>query len=183
VEAVKLAGWLGELGAGRFEDWDLVDPPPAALLHRWSVDSVEEALGQCREALRRWDGKSAKEGRESAPAAPGPLIHCLRFGAPSTDALPCLLAACGIGVVSTDRDALPDGATAAYDALVPDQAEGLLQSMDLDPSRVLIFADGAAAGRLRRFGRIVAFPTTFGRLRECCRLFLDRPRPDEACAS
>jgi len=80
AELVKVAIFLGRLAVGRWESWDLVRFPPAAVLDRLGVCEVEQLIRQTRSDVSRLaqfhpGGKSVSK-KAAAPVAQQAVAYC-----------------------------------------------------------------------------------------------------------
>lgn len=170
VELVKLAGFLGDLAAGQFEDWDLLDFPPPTVTRRLSLNSVDSILSQCREDLANIVAPQS-DGQEKTPAEPKKPVRTLaykRLGGEEIDFVPHLCAAAGIRVVNVSDD-LPDlEEPMLISAIYANASHVIARTRSLSTHNAIILTDVANAERLQDKGKIVTVPTSYQVFRENC---------------
>jgi HD-like signal output (HDOD) protein/ActR/RegA family two-component response regulator len=166
VELIKTAGFLGELVASHFENWDLIDIPPVSMLSRLGVQSIEATIKQCREDLQQISSFATKgmpvESKTSAVLSPlatrslaYKAVHC-----EPVDLMPFLLAACGTQVENLP-DEIPDDQPVVVNALNAAAHQVIRCLREPRKNDTIILADNDNAERLRDYGRVIMLPCAY----------------------
>jgi HD-like signal output (HDOD) protein/FixJ family two-component response regulator len=171
VELVKVSIGVAQLAVGRWSSWDLVEVPPADVLSRLRIASLDHVIEQIQKKLKGL-----------APAH----YHGSRPGEPARNSKRIAISYCNLGTDSFDcfRYMLPSLDLTPIDGTSNNNSVGdrvLVNGLGVSPARVmarlaapraddqyLLVVDSSAPEELERFGRLVRLPTSYASLSHTC---------------
>jgi hypothetical protein len=169
---------VGEIVASQFDDWDLIDIPPAPMLSRLGIQSIEMTVRQCRQDLKHitsfvTDGMPAGTRGSDSVAAPlnGEPLAYKRVHSESVDFIPHLLAATGRTIVSV-ADEIPDEEDVVVNTLGAAVHQVVKYLRRPRTNDTVIISDAENASRLKDLGRVMVLPCSYGQL---CQLLAAPP--------
>jgi hypothetical protein len=167
AELVKLAILLGRIAVGRWQNWDLVKFPPAALLDRLRIREVEQIVRQTRSDVSRLaqfhpGGKPIKK-KAPPPRSDKSAAYC-NFTGHDTDLVKEFLPALGL-------ELRPYSTTDLRQFNEPEIANCLgIEAAQFAVHRAdnisTIITDAARCDAFAHYAPTVGLPTSFGRLRD-----------------
>jgi HD-like signal output (HDOD) protein/ActR/RegA family two-component response regulator len=172
VELVKLAILVGRTAIGSWETWDWLDLPPGDLLEKLRLTSLSEIIAQTKEdvdvlATFHADGPAVAESI-SAPVATRVISYC-DLSQASCGLLEPLLGSIGIRLVKRVGDDLLAGTdNVLVNCLGNSTPPALLDVANSSRRRFLIVSDAASAEANKQYGRTIALPMSYSRLRTAC---------------
>lgn len=181
AEMIKLAIFIGNLASGRWEDWDVVQFPPANVLTRLKVRNLLDLVERTREDVRKlaeFRPEHLAPNLTKTPNAPLRSVPYCRLLTDGPDLLPPLLHSLGL---RTENVSLTDLAELTEPAIV--------NCLGADPARLvarrksnnslIAVCEPERFEIYQRFARAVEVPNSFGRIRSVL-ASLDSVKPHEA---
>jgi hypothetical protein len=166
TELVKVAVVLGRLAAGRWHSWDLVQLPPASVLKRLRIANVMEVLEGVigdLEKLAEFSLHPKDKDRCDEPSKQTRSIPYYSFTEREQDLFAALLPSLGFAPERNSREALPTLQGCILNCLsVPPKRLADQEVGD----RAVILAGQDRRESFSRFGKTVALPSSYGRLRD-----------------
>ena len=174
VELVKTAAFIGEVAAGHYERWDLIDVPPAAVLRRLKVQSIESLVEQCRhdlESIAEWNWDIAGKPAGFNAVVPQTVTSSIGYrclGQAQADLIPHVLACGGVQLTSAGDTGSEGESRALVNSLDIPLQQALVLLRDPIAPQITLLAGREHADRLGRFGSVLTLPCSFGALRDAC---------------
>jgi DNA-binding response OmpR family regulator len=167
AELVKVAVFIGRLAVGRWETWDLVDVPPAAVLERLGISKTAHAIAQVRTSVAKLagfcPGGERKPVTESKPSQRIPIAYCSLL-ADREDLLAELLPSIGFELQYCTRAELRElSERSLVNAL---DASATLLAASRGSGEIVVIADRERAATFANFASVIAVPCSFGRFRD-----------------
>ena len=167
VELVKVAIFLGRLAVGRWESWDLVRFPPAAVLERLRVGEIEPLIRQTRSDVSLLadfhpGGKSVK--RKVAPAADQQSVAYCNFSDHGPDLVKEFLPAIGLqpqAYTASDLRLFEEPLVA--NCLGADPLHFAAQRTD---HVTIVVAEESKRDAFARYAPTIGLPSSFSRVRD-----------------
>jgi len=177
VELVKLAAFVGNIAAGEWESWDMLEFPPAPVLRRLSVDSLSGVLESTRNDLReiesgRLQPKTEGKGMDGArtPGQRARQIAYLKLTAEPYDFLADVVSSMGIELLHRKKETLELGENVLVNCLWTPPFRLAAQSKECPGNGDrLIVTNDEGSDAYSRFGRVVVVPGSYGALHSACR--------------
>ena len=172
VELVKLAILVGRTAIGSWETWEWLDLPPGELLEKLRLTSLADIIAQTREdvdvlATFHAEGPAVAEPI-SAPVATRVISYC-DLSQASCGFLEPLLVSMGIRLVKRVGSDLHAGTDhVLVNCLGNPTPPALLDVGYSTRQRFLIVSDAASAEANKLYGRTIALPVSYSRLRTAC---------------
>lgn len=170
AEICKLAGWLGRIAVGRWEDWDVIEPAPGSLLAKLGIRSIDELLNSMRAQIESAETSVAtnKDLPLAAGGEPEALRHCsyVNLSSPRGDALPHALASMGIRLqpVKPEHIAVEERIIINCLGVPPKRLEPYFGS-GVFADRRCIIADARHFSEFQALARTVSLPGSYAALR------------------
>jgi DNA-binding response OmpR family regulator/HD-like signal output (HDOD) protein len=170
AELVKIAAFVGRLAVGRWEPWDLIDVPPAALLKRLGVQRIGDIIAETQadvERLTRFRLDPTVAEQTARTTQPSRELGYCDFSNLAFDFVGMLLPSMGIApLIHSEHDLGDVSETVLLNCvgMEPDRISAFVG----DPSRLAILTDAARAERFKEFGRTIVLPSSYSCLRSAC---------------
>jgi DNA-binding response OmpR family regulator len=162
IELVKISALAAKLAVGRWAGWDLIEVPPAKTLSQLRIESLGRVVKETREELIR-QGELPSAGH--APLRTGKQrIGYQNLSKLSCDVVGFLLASANLDAVFYDNENEEASRPVILNCLGDAGADTAERVGAVNSKRRIIVCDQKHRDAYLRFGDVVTFPTSFGRL-------------------
>ena len=110
LELLKLAIFIGEIAVGRWQEGDIIEPPPYRVLRRWRLIKLRDVVDSVRDGLQLWLQTNPqltrlvgrKQSRVSSVTKPlvNECVEYIPSSAGRSDWLECLAASLGLQLIN-----------------------------------------------------------------------------------
>jgi DNA-binding response OmpR family regulator len=167
AELVKAAVFIGRLAVGRWETWDLVEFPPAAVLERLGISKPTNIVAQVRANVAKLagfcPGGAAKPVLDRDASQRIPIAYCPLL-TDREDLLAELLPSIGFELEHCTRAELRElGDRSVVNAL---DASPTLLAASRSNGETVVIAERERAATFAKFASVISVPCSFGRFRD-----------------
>jgi hypothetical protein len=183
VELIQLSTSIGQIASGKWESWDEIKLPSAAVLKPLAIECWPALLDQVRSdaaALIRFRAGRSKRplAKRAADVARGHELAYCNLAPNGFDFLPAIMASLGIRLEVRGPEILagPENVLVNCPGVPPQRLAVLAGAQRGSKNRVLL-ARPADADLYRRFGHVLSLPASYDALRSACQAIVG-----ESCA-
>jgi hypothetical protein len=184
VELCKLAGWLGRMAVGRWEDWDMIDPAPGALFAKFGLRAPEEIIDSARSVMQSAEMPATMGELPPAVSRAEPIairhVSYANLSSPRGDLLPLVLASMGISVSPVKPDQIAVEGEIIINCLgVPRKRLEPYLGSGVFADRRCIIADSVHCAEYKALARTISLPSSYAAMRAACYSILGENRQDD----
>jgi HD-like signal output (HDOD) protein/DNA-binding response OmpR family regulator len=172
AELIKLATFIGRIAVGQWEAWDTVELPPATLIKRLGIGSLSKIVDQTSVDVNRLAafhaGRSEAAGPARSLATTRQLAYC-NLSEDPFDFLERMLPPMRIEPIACSKGDLGNmekGVLVNCIGVAPHQLATQINRSS--KCQFLIVTDPGQVREYSKFGRAIALPSSYGRLRSAC---------------
>jgi hypothetical protein len=168
AELVKLAAFVGRMAVGRWEPWDVVEPPPIRSLQRLRISRIADVIERTKDDLKQLTVSHANQPTEDQPVEPpSRQLDCCDLSGLDYDVLGAMLPSMGIQAVIHLEHALGHVERTALVNCIGAPARRLA-GLTQRSSRSLVVTDAERTDSYKEDGSTFILPASFARLRTAC---------------
>jgi HD-like signal output (HDOD) protein/CheY-like chemotaxis protein len=174
VELIKLSTSIGRIARGKWEPWDEIELPSAAVVQRLGIESwpalVEQVWADATVLLRFRAGRSKRPlPKLCGDVAPRQSLAYCNLAPNGFDFLPTILASLGICLESRGPEVLAGAESVLVNCPgVPPQRLAVLTGSHGGPASRLLLTQANDVDLYRRFGTVLSLPAGADALRNAC---------------
>jgi len=187
VELLRLAIILGNIAVNEWETWDAVAVPSDALLRKLDGKVIAEIVQRTKREVEelaafRTDRPGVNKPNPSSPQPSRELAYCDLTGGPF-DFLGEIISSMGIKLARHSADELNDcEGSVLVNCIGTAPHRFAAKAGHASRQSLIIVTDAERVDKYREYGRAIALPISYGRLRAVCREAAHVTKQTQECA-